>query len=289
MMTHGPERDELLAPGESSRIWRPGGIANVELLYGRYRRFSFARHFHPAAAVGVVETGAMRTYFEGATYLAPAGTILLFNPGDVHAPQPVSPNGWSFRMFYLEPSYLQETPDFFELGKSLTFGKPFIENAALSAMLGRMHRCFEVDAGPLDVEARLASALAHMAEPSLSMVIQKHPDSGQGKIDRAREYLRAYCHRNITLKMLSVAAGLSPYHLVRSFRKRVGITPHAYLMQARIERSRILLRAGTSISDVALQTGFTDQSHFTRQFKKFTGVTPGRYHGRPQERRATIG
>jgi AraC-like DNA-binding protein len=102
------------------------------------------------------------------------------------------------------------------------------------------------------------------------------------KINRVKEYLNAYYGRDITLDDLAEVAQFSPYHLLRTFRSSVGLTPHAYLIQIRIEEGKRLLRTGNPISDVSATTGFTDQSHFTRHFKRIMGITPGQYFPRLQ-------
>jgi AraC-like DNA-binding protein len=83
--------------------------------------------------------------------------------------------------------------------------------------------------------------------------------------------------RNVALEDLSALSGLSPYHLIRVFRQELGLSPHAYFEQVRIHRARRLLKEGLPIVDVAVDLGFTDQSHLNRHFKKLTGVTPGAY------------
>ncbi|MEW6665176.1 MAG: helix-turn-helix domain-containing protein [Thermodesulfobacteriota bacterium] len=72
-------------------------------------------------------------------------------------------------------------------------------------------------------------------------------------------------------------ANLSEFHLLRSFRAVVGLPPHAYLIQRRIDYARSHLSRRLPIVQVGLETGFTDQSHFTRWFKKIVGITPGQY------------
>lgn len=68
-----------------------------------------------------------------------------------------------------------------------------------------------------------------------------------------------------------------PAHLVRAFSGVYGIAPHQYLNSRRVDRARRLLLEGRSPGDVAAATGFFDQSHLTRHFRKLVGVTPGRY------------
>ncbi|HVW86231.1 MAG TPA: AraC family transcriptional regulator [Bryobacteraceae bacterium] len=269
-------REPVIA-GEIARLVPAKGIRGVDLLYGKYRRFSFARHFHAVPAIGIVETGIMRTCWQRGTHEAPAGSVILFNPGDVHAPHPADGAGWSFRMFYLDPDLLAEIAGMCGPDRPLWFVQSFVENAELHSRLSALHRLLENDPDPLASESRLVSALAEIARFSLWTTRAALPDAGASKVERAREYLHTRGAEPVTLRMLSDVADLSPWHLLRSFRARVGMTPHAYHMQIRVERGRCLLASGLSIAEAALQSGFADQSHFTRQFKKFTGVTPGQY------------
>jgi len=82
---------------------------------------------------------------------------------------------------------------------------------------------------------------------------------------------------NITLDDLCKLTGLSKYYLLRSFTKQKGIFPYSYLETIRIDKSKKMLEQGVLPIDVALQTGFTDQSHFSNFFKKFIGLTPKQY------------
>ena len=94
---------------------------------------------------------------------------------------------------------------------------------------------------------------------------------------RVRDYIHDHLADSPTLAELARVAGLSRYHFLRVFRARFGLTPHAYLTQARITRARELLAAGEPIGSVAFAVGFADQSHLTNRFKQWVGVTPAEY------------
>jgi AraC-like DNA-binding protein len=96
-------------------------------------------------------------------------------------------------------------------------------------------------------------------------------------VRRAREFLEEHYADRVSLRDLSRLTGLSPFHLHRSFSRRIGMPPHAYQVHVRISRARSFLRGGRAISDIASSTGFADQSHFTYAFKRLMGVTPGQY------------
>ena len=94
---------------------------------------------------------------------------------------------------------------------------------------------------------------------------------------RVRAYLDAHAAEDISLADLGTLAGLSPLYLARSFRKAVGVPPHAYQILRRVEAATALLRQGNAPAVVAQACGFADQSHMTRQFRRAHGVTPGAF------------
>ncbi len=114
---------------------------------------------------------------------------------------------------------------------------------------------------------------AYASEPPSAKTIGKEHRA----IEQVQDYLQSQYVRNICLDELAALVNLKPLRLLRSFRKQIGLPPHAYLNQVRIGKAKSLLVAGWSITDTALETGFTDQSHLHRHFKKTVGVTPGQY------------
>jgi AraC-like DNA-binding protein len=92
---------------------------------------------------------------------------------------------------------------------------------------------------------------------------------------RIREYIEGHLEENIELETLAGIAGLSKWHFARAFKQSVGTPPHFYLLQRRLERAQELLaETDLSLAQIALKIGFSDQSHFSRRFRMFVGVTP---------------
>jgi transcriptional regulator GlxA family with amidase domain len=93
-----------------------------------------------------------------------------------------------------------------------------------------------------------------------------------------QEYIEAHLEENIALEALAAAAGLSMFHFARAFKQSEGVTPHSYLVQRRIERAQELLTVtDCSLSDIALATGFSDQSHLARHFRERVGMPPSAF------------
>ena len=114
----------------------------------------------------------------------------------------------------------------------------------------------------------------------LCRVYQRQREShkvARDAVARVRDYLGEHYANRVRLEDLSRIAGLSVFHLIRVFRAETGLSPYAYLGQLRVHQAAALLRDGMAVSMVASVTGFADQSHLTRLFKRLFGVPPGEY------------
>ncbi|MGH9335698.1 MAG: helix-turn-helix domain-containing protein, partial [Vicinamibacteria bacterium] len=98
--------------------------------------------------------------------------------------------------------------------------------------------------------------------------------------------LEAHFAESVSLALLSGVAGLSSFHLNRAFRLAYGLPPHAFQTQLRVARARKLLREGLPPAAAAAETGFTDQSHLHRHFKRVVGVTPAVFRKNVQDDRS---
>ncbi|CAN5697958.1 AraC family transcriptional regulator [soil metagenome] len=219
----------------------------------------------------------MSSYCRRENHVLETGTVLLLNPGEIHAPAPADSGGWSFRMFYLDKELFQSTSLNLSM-QDLLFQQPFVQDNELASNLLQLHLDLEGSGDRLHFESILVSIFSRLAERhSEAMRPPNQPKPDQVRINRARQYLEAHYDQNLSLAELAEVSSFSSSHFLRMFRDTVGLTPHAYLTQVRIEFATSLLRAGTPLVDVANQVGFTDQSHFTKRFKGILGVTPGQY------------
>ncbi len=274
-------------PEEKAKFWRLPELGHLELLRAHFRRHTFARHFHDGYAIGVIEGGALGFEYLGENLVAVPGNVNLAVPGETHNGFAVSDQGWRYRMFYLPPEILERAatevadkpvkPPFFRMG--------VIDDPHLAAKIRSLHMALECPGTSLlEAESRLVEVLAYMvlrhAEDKLSIGFK---NTGHSSVGRAVDYLQAHYRENPSLDRLSRVAGLSRFHFLRVFRKHISLPPHAYLTQIRIRRAQKLLREGRPIADVALDTGFTDQSHLNRHFKRLVGVTPGAYSNSIQD------
>ncbi len=268
------------AAQEQAKLWRADDLDGLELLRATYITHEFARHTHLEFMVGVIEQGACSFYYRGDIHLAPAGSIVLINPGEAHDGSGGEAGSLTYRTFYPAEGLLQQVASEVA-GKQWGipyFSGPVVQNQPLSLLLQRLHLILERSTSTLERESAFLWTFAQL----LSCHAERRPISpASGRehfaIRRALDYLEVHHADNLSLTALATLVDLSPYHFLRVFRTRLGLPPHAYLVQLRVAAAKRLLALGMPISQAAIEVGFADQSHLSRHFKRLVGVTPGQY------------
>lgn len=268
---------------EEAKYWTPGHQDGIECLYGKYFSFTFAPHFHPGYAIGVVESGANVFECRGQQHVAAVGDVMLLNPEEVHTGKAADKDlGLTFRMLFIAPRIFQNI-----CGEicSKCCGEPYFPKTVVHDSLAygkvwRLHSALERSSLVLEQDCLLYAAATRLIfGHSDSAAMDRAVRDDSTAVSRVCDYIAAKACENITLGELAGVANSSPYHLLRVFRKKMGITPHSYQVQLRVDEAKRLLRRGFSISHVAVATGFFDQAHFSKQFKRYVGVTPGQFLG----------
>jgi AraC-like DNA-binding protein len=271
-----------LTAAETATMTRAHVFETLELLRARYTRQRFAPHAHDEYVVGVVETGAARTMFRGGEDVHAVGSVITIAPGEVHTGAPATEAGWSYRILYPgEPLMRFIAREATGRDFAPTFDGSFVRDPALSERIRAAHVVLEGDADRLRKECALLETLGelvlrHGSMPERQRAPLPSPRSSAA-LRRVRDLLDAEYARTVTIGELAREAGLSSFHLIRVFRAFFGLPPHKYLELVRIQQARKLIRHGCPLTQVVHATGFSDQSHLTRYFKRIVGVTPGSY------------
>ncbi|MGF1513971.1 MAG: AraC family transcriptional regulator [Elainellaceae cyanobacterium] len=267
-------------PREQVKFWRDPALQDLEMLRATYISYAFSRHAHEGYGIAIVESGAMAFDYRGATHTAPAGSVVVTHPGEMHTGHAALETGWTYRTLLPAADWLyRAAAELAGRSRSLPyFSSPVIHDPRLNRQLIALHRTLELSPSALERESRflwdMAQLVGHYASdrPRIAAAGQEC-----WAVEQVRDYLAAHSTANTSLAALAALVGLSPLRLLRSFRKQMGLPPHAYLNHLRVHRAKGLLADGWAIADAALETGFTDQSHLHRHFKKMLGVTPGQY------------
>ena len=260
---------------EMARIWRPRFIASVEVMSVAYRHRAFPKHSHDGYVIGVVTEGAETLEVGGTCHIAGAGSVLQIHPGEVHANASIGSSLLRYDVLYLPEQALRPYLLAGREDSALSFMGPVVNDPLLFRVVRNAHACLAADAGQLEQESALAALLPALAREGALDMRQRLEMTAPIRL--AREFIDTHFASAFGLQTLSRLTGLSVYHLARSFKKAVGLSPLAYRNQQRIASAKAMLLQGLPIAEVALSVGYADQSHFTRHFQKVVGLSPGRY------------
>lgn len=263
------------------QIWQPPAIRGLELLRATYIRQRFPRHAHQRFAVGVIEAGALGFYYRGENVVAPAGAINLANPDEPHTGHAAVQQGWTYRMFYFDVDHLRDaTAQMADRTCAVPrFAAGVLHDDDLAYQIRRLHHTLAQDTAPmLEVQSRFMAMLVALVQRHADTRPYQRPIGREPRaVARVREYIHSHYADDISIDRLASIACLSPYYFMRVFTRHVGLPPHTYLIQTRVRQARAMLNAGQRPAAAAQATGFFDQSHFTRHFKRLAGMTPGKY------------
>lgn len=255
-----------------AHYWRHPAVSGVDLMRARFVRHGFARHTHETFALGVVRAGSNDLWVGGVRHVLSTGGIVLLNPEVVHTGGPVDDVGWAYRVFYPSVDVVAAATGC----RDPWFTRTIVADPAAAAVLGQAHLAAE-SADRLASETLLTTALSVLWQGygGGRRVVER--PGGATEVAEVRDILHARMVDPPSLGELAALVGMSRFALLRAFRARHGLPPHAYLNQLRVRRARTLLDDGMPAAAVAVAVGFADQSHLSRHFRRLVGLAPGRY------------
>ncbi len=267
---------------EDVTYWRDRKLQGVESCRVVGSAHVFPKHAHDGVyAVGLMEEGGsylMGTDKDGG-FVAP-GDIALINPGQVHSGVPIREKRATYRMLYVDIRLMRDAATDLcrREGVLPEFTTPVNRNPVLKRMIENLTVLIPGEGGCLEKESLLFETLTGILEMYGSVGKPAgNPGRGRNVVRRAREFLSEDLDQRVSLEAVAGAVGLSRYHFLRVFKRETGLPPHVFRTIRRIEAAKQLLKKGMPVSMAALETGFTDQSHFSNKFKQFTGATPRQY------------
>ncbi|WP_049566693.1 AraC family transcriptional regulator [Streptomyces sp. SBT349] len=262
-----------------ARIAITPGARPLDLMTARFRRQQYAPHAHEEFAIGVCTAGRERIRYRGADHVAGPGSIVVLEPGETHTGGSAGPEGYAYRVLYPPAALVAEG-----VGVPPHFPEPIVGDPALATALARAHRAATAP-DRLAAESGLLHLLAVLAVRHAGARPVRPVPEAERVAHAVRDRLADQLCTPPTLAELAADLGLSRFQVLRAFRDSTGMPPYAWLAQHRVGRARALLDAGRRPAEAAAATGFADQAHLTRWFKRVLGVTPGAYRNSVQDAR----
>ena len=243
------------------------------------RKVCYSRHSHDVFSIGAITAGQSTYLHEKTTQTIAAGTVVVMNPGEVHACNPIDDQPWSYLMLYVNAQWLgalQRDCGVNNEGVFRGYPTTHSRDPLLFDGLLALHR--QLVDSQLDTLAKQEAAVGFFTwvEQRLGGSTLT-PRRANPKVERVARYIDAHYLQPIRLEALCAVANLSEAYLIRAFEQHYHMTPHAWLVNRRIQHGQAQLRSGEPIADIAQQSGFADQAHFQRAFKKHLALTPGQY------------
>jgi AraC-like DNA-binding protein len=271
-----------MKPIENVTYWRDPELEGLEVCQVDGSRHVFPDHAHNGIyAIGMMESGGSYCLGPEKSYsLVSPGQIALINPNQVHSGVPVPGKQISYRMIYFDMRLMAAAAD--EIAQQShtlpEFACMVVGDSLLWRHLWRLCRSIQGPGGRLEKESAIMDAMTHLVSIYGNVSSKQMPlKNSRQSMRQAKAFLSENLDRKISLADVSRAAELSRYHFLRVFKQATGLPPHLFRTLRRIDRAKQLLRDGQPLAQIALSVGFSDQSHFTNTFRKYTGATPGQY------------
>jgi AraC-like DNA-binding protein len=229
---------------------------------------SFPFHFHPTFNISIVYKGIFQTRLNDGTANALAGTILITNPGEIHANPFDKDDSVTFFTFYVSADFLYYCND----GKAVCFKNKVIDDVNLFAQLHNLRLLLINGQTGLGFETGLMNTLNELAAEHGSERIGE-----ENNYTLFENFLKEENFSKFSLEDAARRFGVDKYKFLRLFKFQTGLTPNNYFILKRIEQSKVMLTQGHDLLSVAIDLGFYDTAHFCNHFKKFTGISPVAY------------
>ncbi|CAM3880566.1 AraC family transcriptional regulator [Kibdelosporangium persicum] len=254
-----------------------GQEAPLNLMTARFVEHVFAPHAHEEFSIGACTEGVEVIRVGATPYYAGPGDIVVIEPGETHTGAAAVPEGFAYRVLYPQWTSLAESgvPH---------FPAPIIRDPQLATQIQHAHELITRWRDPLEAESRLSWVLTKLVRRHAVGTKDFRPVRAGDRVALAtKDRLADRMLDPPGLQEIAAELGLSRFQVLRAFRDAVGMPPYAWLSQYRVTRARTLLEAGHRPAQAAALTGFADQAHLTRWFRRVFGVTPGAFRNSVQD------
>ena len=237
----------------------------------------FPNHFHEYYVIGFMEGGERSLSCKNQEYTIHRGDVLLFNPGDNHACTQADNGTLDYRGLNITKEVMLALTEEITGRRELPgFSHTVVHDADITCFLRPLHELMMNGSAEFDKEEHLFLLLSLLIQRYGQPFPECTPECRE-EIETACQFMEQHYAEHIDLDQICRCAHVSKSTLLRAFTKSKGVTPYRYLENIRIGAAKKLLEQGAAPIEAAMQTGFSDQSHFTNYFNRVIGLTPGVY------------
>jgi AraC-like DNA-binding protein len=259
---------------KNHKMCKSAALDFVEMRIANHSDSCYGTHSHDEFSFGVIDQGRACYKNTRSNHDVGQGATVTINPGEAHSCNPDN-EVWSYRMLFIDTAWITQAQRDVCKGHGFDYGsfeQHFLHDVHSYKTFSALFSLLLVEDNALVAEGVLVEYCAQLF--NASAVFESTPISDT---ELAQQMIMDQLDQSVSLTDLCELVELSPFHLIRSFKKRYGQSPHAYQLDQRIKRARLLLKSGWSLASTASALGFSDQSHFQRNFKKRTALTPRQY------------
>ena len=258
--------------------WLGQGVRSVELIAADYIAQRFSPHWHAGFAIGAVTKSAQGFHTGGRTWIIGPGDLIVLNPGQIHDGYSLHQSGWSSRMAYVpEATFACLAGAEYDRTIAMRFERPVVYSPALCRSFLEWH-CLSESVGDLrehSLTAEVFAELQTLMRPSRPAPIPREP---HGSVLRLREQLHVLAIEHCsTVSRLTAKLERSRTTSWRRIKDEFGLAPKPLLNQFRLMSAKEMLAHGCPVIEAALDCGYHDQAHLSRQFAAAYGMTPAQF------------
>lgn len=251
----------------------------IESVHAHFRGHAYDPHDHDEILVGITQTGVQRFNCGRSTHTSTPGRSILIEPGALHDGFAPEPEGFTYAMLYIPQAWMTQITDRLGFGDVTSIGAAFKNTLAddqlLNYTIQQAFTSIHQNEGKLARDQNLDQLVLQLSK-HLNKPQSTTPES-PSLVERAREYMHACIAEDFGLEDVAAHTGIDRFRLTRQFKQAFGQSPHGYLVRLRLRKARSLLALGLAPAQVAMDVGFSDQSHMGLWFRRAYRMTPANY------------
>lgn len=253
----------------SLNYYKTGSRNLLEIKICQDELHAYKDHLHEELSIGLVERGATNLNVNGKDYYIKAKEAIIIYPFVTHRCQPIDLNNWQFTMIFISENLYR---DILDLNKTRVIGIKKLNNEDYQR-INTILDTIKGNISTMEKEEKIISMLADIfinCEINIDLITDR-------QLKEIKDYIKTNFLEQLKLEEMEKTLGLNKFRIIRSFKNSCNTTPAAYQLQLRVNYGKHLIEENSNLAEVALTSGFYDQAHFTKEFKKAYGITPKQY------------